>query len=207
MPPGASGPLTAFGTPLDSDVARPITFLSDYGADDEFAGVCRAVIARIAPEAHGDRPHPRRPRGTRCARGDDPGQRAPVRARPGVHLAVVDPGSAAAPRGGGPRGLRGQGAGGARQRAAVAGDRAPRRRGRGGRRVAVAAPARADLGDLPRPRHLRPGRRATWRGARRCPRPASEIARGRRWSRLEASRAARSDGPRPRTRALRGPVR
>ncbi|MGH2960979.1 MAG: SAM-dependent chlorinase/fluorinase, partial [Solirubrobacterales bacterium] len=31
--------------------ARPITFLSDYGHDDEFAGVCRAVIARIAPEA------------------------------------------------------------------------------------------------------------------------------------------------------------
>ena len=32
-------------------MARPITFLSDYGYDDEFAGVCRAVIARIAPEA------------------------------------------------------------------------------------------------------------------------------------------------------------
>ena len=31
--------------------ARPITFLSDYGATDEFAGVCRAVIARIAPDA------------------------------------------------------------------------------------------------------------------------------------------------------------
>ena len=30
---------------------RPITFLSDYGADGEFAGVCRGVIARIAPEA------------------------------------------------------------------------------------------------------------------------------------------------------------
>ena len=32
-------------------MARPITFLSDYGSTDEFAGVCRAVIARIAPEA------------------------------------------------------------------------------------------------------------------------------------------------------------
>ena len=30
---------------------RPITFLSDYGYEDEFAGVCRAVIATIAPEA------------------------------------------------------------------------------------------------------------------------------------------------------------
>ena len=32
-------------------MARPITLLSDYGYDDEFAGVCRAVIAGIAPEA------------------------------------------------------------------------------------------------------------------------------------------------------------
>ena len=30
---------------------RPITFLSDYGYEDEFAGVCRAVISQIAPEA------------------------------------------------------------------------------------------------------------------------------------------------------------
>jgi S-adenosylmethionine hydrolase len=30
---------------------RPITFLSDYGYEDEFAGVCRAVIAQIAPGA------------------------------------------------------------------------------------------------------------------------------------------------------------
>ena len=28
-----------------------ITFLSDYGQDDEFVGVCHGVIARIAPEA------------------------------------------------------------------------------------------------------------------------------------------------------------
>lgn len=72
-------------------MARPITFLSDYGAVDEFAGVCRAVIARIAPDAavidlsHGIRRH-------------DVGQGAAVLANavgfapPGVHLAVVDPG-------------------------------------------------------------------------------------------------------------------
>lgn len=30
---------------------RPITFMSDYGSQDEFAGVCRAVISQIAPEA------------------------------------------------------------------------------------------------------------------------------------------------------------
>jgi S-adenosyl-L-methionine hydrolase (adenosine-forming) len=71
-------------------VARPITFLSDYGYDDEFAGVCRAVIARIAPRApviditHGISRH-------------DVRQGAAVLANvlpyaaAGVHLAVVDP--------------------------------------------------------------------------------------------------------------------
>ena len=70
---------------------RPITFLSDYGYEDEFAGVCRAVIAQIAPGAplidlsHG------------VAR-QDVRQGAIVLANalpscpPGVHLAVVDPG-------------------------------------------------------------------------------------------------------------------
>jgi S-adenosylmethionine hydrolase len=29
---------------------RPICFFSDYGYTDDFAGVCRAVIARLAPE-------------------------------------------------------------------------------------------------------------------------------------------------------------
>ena len=28
-----------------------ITFLSDYGLDDNFVGVCHGVIARIAPTA------------------------------------------------------------------------------------------------------------------------------------------------------------
>jgi S-adenosyl-L-methionine hydrolase (adenosine-forming) len=71
--------------------ARPITFLSDYGPADEFAGVCRAVIAQIAPGArvidlaHG-------------IPGYDVGHGAAMLARslpyapPGIHLAVVDPG-------------------------------------------------------------------------------------------------------------------
>ena len=71
--------------------ARPITFLSDYGYEDEFAGVCRAVIARVAPAAqvidlsHG-------------IRRLDVAQGATVLAASvpfapaGVHLAVVDPG-------------------------------------------------------------------------------------------------------------------
>jgi len=70
---------------------RPITFLSDYGYEDEFAGVCRAVISQIAPGAplidlsHG------------VAR-QDVRQGAILLANalpscpPGVHLAVVDPG-------------------------------------------------------------------------------------------------------------------
>lgn len=71
--------------------SRPITFLSDYGYEDEFAGVCRAVIARIAPDAllvdltHGIERH-----AIEC------GAAVLANALPytpaGVHLAVVDPG-------------------------------------------------------------------------------------------------------------------
>ena len=70
--------------------ARPITFLSDYGTDDEFAGVCRAVIARIAPEApvidltHGIERHDVRQGATVLAN-------ALPFSPAGVHLAVVDP--------------------------------------------------------------------------------------------------------------------
>lgn len=32
-------------------MARPIVFLSDYGLEDEYAGVCRGVMAGIAPDA------------------------------------------------------------------------------------------------------------------------------------------------------------
>ena len=67
-----------------------ISMLTDYGHDDEFAGVCRAVIARIAPEArvidltHGIGRH-------------DVRQGAAVLANSlpftptGIHLAIVDP--------------------------------------------------------------------------------------------------------------------
>ena len=78
-------------------VARPITFLSDYGSADEFAGVCRAVIARIAPEArvidlrHGIARHDVRQGATVLAN-------AVGYAPAGVHLAVVDPGVGTARR-------------------------------------------------------------------------------------------------------------
>ena len=70
---------------------RPITFLSDYGYDDEFAGVCRAVIAGITPGAHViDLTHGIARAAVR--------QGAVVLANSlpycpaGVHLAIVDPG-------------------------------------------------------------------------------------------------------------------
>jgi S-adenosylmethionine hydrolase len=71
-------------------MALPITFLSDYGVRDEFAGVVHAVIARICPDArvidisHGVPRHD-------VAAGARMLARALPYAPPGVHLAVVDP--------------------------------------------------------------------------------------------------------------------
>ena len=70
---------------------RPITFLSDYGYEDEFAGICRAVISQIAPGAplidltHGVARQNVRQGAIALAN-------ALPSCPPGVHLAVVDPG-------------------------------------------------------------------------------------------------------------------
>jgi S-adenosylmethionine hydrolase len=75
---------------LTGAVARPITFLSDYGHADEFVGVVHAVIARLCPEArvidltHGIRRHA-------VLGGALALERSLPFAPPGVHLAVVDP--------------------------------------------------------------------------------------------------------------------
>jgi S-adenosylmethionine hydrolase len=67
-----------------------ITFLSDYGHDDDFAGVCHGVMARICPDAriiditHGVPRHAVRV-GALVLRNTLPYMPA------GVHLAVVDP--------------------------------------------------------------------------------------------------------------------
>lgn len=72
-------------------MALPITFLTDYGVADDFAGVCRAVIARIAPDSrvidisHGIGRHDVHQASAVLA---DAVPYAPV----GVHLAIVDPG-------------------------------------------------------------------------------------------------------------------
>ena len=72
-------------------MAKPITFLSDFGSTDEFVGVVHAVIARECPEArvidlsHGV------PRQAVLAGALMLARSLPF-TPPGVHLAVVDPG-------------------------------------------------------------------------------------------------------------------
>jgi S-adenosyl-L-methionine hydrolase (adenosine-forming) len=69
----------------------PITFLSDYGHEDGFVGVCHGVIQRIAPGAVViDIVHALPPHDTRTAALV---LRNTLRYMPrGVHLAIVDPG-------------------------------------------------------------------------------------------------------------------
>jgi S-adenosylmethionine hydrolase len=80
-------PFIDWPTPM----ALPVTFLTDYGLQDEFVGVCHGVIARIAPDArvidltHGIARHDVRS-GALALR------RALSYMPAGVHLAVVDPG-------------------------------------------------------------------------------------------------------------------
>ena len=70
---------------------KPITLLTDYGYADEFAGVCRAVIERIAPGATVlDLTHGIPPRDVR--RGAFALAAAVPYAPEAVHIAVVDPG-------------------------------------------------------------------------------------------------------------------
>ncbi len=70
---------------------RPITFLSDYGYEDEFVGVCHAVIAQVAPGVsvidltHGVGRQ-------NVMQGAVALANALPFCPPGVHLAVVDPG-------------------------------------------------------------------------------------------------------------------
>jgi S-adenosylmethionine hydrolase len=71
-------------------MARPVTFLSDYGLADEFVGVVHGVLARLCPDArvidltHGIKRHD-------VLAGALTLERALPYTPPGVHLAVVDP--------------------------------------------------------------------------------------------------------------------
>jgi S-adenosylmethionine hydrolase len=70
--------------------ARVITFLSDYGLQDDFVGVCHAVIARLCPQARViDLTHAIERQDVR--RGALILQETLAYLPVGVHLAVVDP--------------------------------------------------------------------------------------------------------------------
>jgi S-adenosylmethionine hydrolase len=72
------------------DSARVITFLSDYGLEDGFVGICHGVIARLCPEARViDLTHGVERQDVR--RGALILQEALSYLPVGVHLAVVDP--------------------------------------------------------------------------------------------------------------------
>ena len=145
---------------------RPICFFSDYGYTDDFAGVCRAVIARLAPEVrvidvtHG------LPERDVLAGAVVLRNTLPYMPDKAVILAVVDPGV------GGPRrpvALRSHGDhlfvgpdNGLLMHAADA-RRRRQRRVRAEQPGALAGPA---VGHVPRPRHLRAGRGAPRRRAR-----------------------------------------
>jgi S-adenosyl-L-methionine hydrolase (adenosine-forming) len=73
-------------------VARPILFLTDYGLEDEYVGMCHAVVARLAPEvrvidvSHGIRP------GDVLDAAVTLASAVPYAPEYAVYLAVVDPG-------------------------------------------------------------------------------------------------------------------
>lgn len=73
-------------------MVRPIVFLSDFGLEDEFVGVCHGVMARLAPEApvidltHGV------PVGDVLRGALVLADNLPFMPADAVHLAVVDPG-------------------------------------------------------------------------------------------------------------------
>ena len=134
-----------------------VTLLTDYGRDDEFVGVCHGVIAAIRPDARDRRHHPRDRRATPCAGRARAAQHAAVHAgractwRSWIPQVGTER-RAIALRTGDGRILVGPG-----QRAAEPGVGALRGRRPGGGHHALAAPARAGVGHLPRPRHVRPG--------------------------------------------------
>ena len=165
----------------------------------------------IAPDRAGraaDRPHPRdRPPG----RSGTARWRSPTRcpsARPGSTSPSSIPGVGTAARAPVAVDDDGRGAlpGRPRQRAARAGARALRRRRRGGRPRALAVPARAGLGDLPRPRPVRARSPPTWRSARPSTRRARRSTRPS-WPTLELPEPRIEAGPGRRPRPLRRPLR
>lgn len=83
--------MTGSRDPVSSASLRPVVFLTDFGYEDEFTGVCRVVIDRISPGTtvtdltHGIRPGDIRQGALALAAAVD-------YAAPSVFLSVVDPG-------------------------------------------------------------------------------------------------------------------
>ena len=170
------------------DSQRPvfITFLTDFGLQDDFVGTCHGVIKRIAPDAqiiditHGIPPQAVL-QGALVLANTLPYM--PV----GVHLAVVDPGVGGHRRALALRDAEGRLFVGPGQRPAAAGGGA-----RGNRRRSRAREprlrARVDLAHLPRPRPVRARRGAS--------RPRRADRRARPADRPRGARAARAAGAR-----------
>ncbi|MBI4260150.1 MAG: SAM-dependent chlorinase/fluorinase [Actinobacteria bacterium] len=79
-------------------MARPIVFLTDFGVEDEFVGVCKAVVAGIAPDASViDLTHAIPPQDV-LAGALTLARAAPYLPADAVVLAVVDPGVGTARR-------------------------------------------------------------------------------------------------------------
>jgi len=79
-------------------VTRPIIFLSDYGLDDEFVGICHGVIARLAPDTHVIDLSHGIPRADVRAGALRLAAARPYMPPDSVYLAVVDPGVGTARR-------------------------------------------------------------------------------------------------------------
>ena len=85
------GLVAAVANLMDSQSMTVITFLTDFGLQDDFVGTCHGVIARIAPDArviditHGIEPQS-------VLQGALVLRNTTVYMPVGVHLAVVDPG-------------------------------------------------------------------------------------------------------------------
>ena len=169
-------------------LTRPITFLSDYGLGDEFVGVVHGVIARICPEARASSTS-----ATACrahdVRAGARGSRGRCRTCP---PACTSRSSTRRSARAGARSRCGRGEDrllvGPDNGLLIAGRRALRRRGRGGRDLGLAVATRAGLGHVPRPRRVRPGRRAARR--RGAARPRGRAARPGRARRAGAIAAA-----------------
>ena len=170
-----------------------ITFLSDYGARRRLRrrlprrdGADRA--RRAGHRRHARHPAPRRAR----RRADRCAARCPTSRRACTSRSSTRRSAASGARSRCARPRRTASSSGPTTALLCARRRALRRRGRGDRHRPLAAAPRAGVGDVPRARHLRPGRRAA-RGRARRWRGAGEPIDADELTRAASCRCARRD--------------